>query len=118
MICAATRQEHCFSDEYTLFNARQMLSTAPRLPCLLGQQLSQHLLRGLSGQGYESHTDTDLTGHTYCVTGSTSGIGNTTALLLAQQGATVLVHGRYVPTLVLPHAEHFSRADSQVFSLC
>lgn len=49
-----------------------------------------------SGLGFESTVQAprDLRGKTFLVTGSTSGIGNHTATLLAQQGATVLVHGR------------------------
>ena len=37
---------------------------------------------------------TSLRGQSFLVTGSTSGIGLHTSALLAQQGATVLVHGR------------------------
>lgn len=48
-------------------------------------------------EGYESlgsAATARLKGRTLLVTGSTSGIGKNTATLLAQQGATVLVHGR------------------------
>ncbi|MGW7369803.1 SDR family NAD(P)-dependent oxidoreductase [Streptomyces sp. NPDC054841] len=38
--------------------------------------------------------ESDLSSHTVLVTGATSGIGYETARLLAERGATVLVHGR------------------------
>ncbi|PSC76388.1 zinc finger lsd1 subclass family isoform C [Micractinium conductrix] len=50
-----------------------------------------------SDLGYESlgdATSSSLKGRTVLITGSTDGIGKHTAALLAQQGATVLVHGR------------------------
>jgi NAD(P)-dependent dehydrogenase (short-subunit alcohol dehydrogenase family) len=41
-----------------------------------------------------STTAADLSGQTALVTGATSGIGKAAALILAEHGATVLVHGR------------------------
>ncbi|KAL4431285.1 hypothetical protein ABPG75_006541 [Micractinium tetrahymenae] len=64
--------------------------------------LQQHLglpllLRRAYTLGYESlgnAATASLKGRTILVTGSTDGIGKHTAALLAQQGASVLVHGR------------------------
>ena len=51
--------------------------------------------RPLSGAAAEAILpELDLGGKTYCVTGSTDGIGRTTALQLARHNATVLIHGR------------------------
>ncbi|KAL4426178.1 hypothetical protein ABPG77_007460 [Micractinium sp. CCAP 211/92] len=69
-------------------NVGLFLQLHTRLPLLL--QRSYTL-------GYESlgnSTTASLKGRTILVTGSTDGIGKHTAALLAQQGATVLVHGR------------------------
>ena len=71
-----------------------------KLSRLLNPSLELHgastLRHFTTGLGYEalSHPGLDLAGKTFCVTGSTDGIGKMTALLLAQHSATVLVHGR------------------------
>lgn len=54
----------------------------------------QRPLASSAAQGLEAQPMHSLRGKTFCVTGSTDGIGLHTAQLLAQSGATVLVHGR------------------------
>ena len=56
------------------------------------------------GRSQLRHTATPtgmrLDGQTFLVTGSTDGIGQHTALKLAEAGATVLVHGRCAAVLI------------------